>query len=156
MFGKNCAQARHEKQKGGGKKRAVHCLGFENRVRKNVLFSSLFSTVLCLNTLYISSEVYTHLSSPEVKTTFDANFCDDADDDGGLFFFSLSLSLCLFVCLFGETTLRTGIQFSDRFLYICDTMIEFWERLTPPSPSLYHVATNAHPLCATFLCRKKE
>lgn len=53
---------------------------------------------------------------------------------------------------------------------MCDTMIEFWERLTPPSPSLYYitkrpdndnlfslVATNAsYPSRVTLLCRKKE
>ena len=83
----------------------MHCLGFKYPVRKKNVFS--LPTVLCLIHHHIIG-LHISLSSREVKTTR-PDFYDDSDYDSVIFislsFFSLyfSLSLSLFVCVFGET-----------------------------------------------------
>ena len=83
-----------------------------------------------------------------------------------LSFFSLyfSLSLSLFVCVFGETN---GFNFRIVLLRVT-RWSNFGLKTAAPSFALSHhettwqrqlfslVATNAHPLCVTLLRRKKE
>ena len=78
--------------------KTMHCLGFRYPSQKKNVFSlSKPSFVSSSHFIHPHRGLRTSLSSREVKTTTN-DFYDDLDDDG-LFFFSLSLSLFMFVCL---------------------------------------------------------
>ena len=144
----------------------MHCLGFKYPVRKKNVFS--LPTVLCLTHHHI---IGLHISLSHTRGKNNATWLLRRFTrrrrflSPFLFFLFLSLSLSLFcLCVRGNER----IQFSDRFLIRVTRWSNFGLKTAAPSFAVSHhettwqrelfslVATNAHPLCVTLLCRKKE
>lgn len=130
----------------------MHCLGFKRSSQKKT-FS--LPTVLCLTHHHIIG-LHVSLSSREVKTTrpdfYDAIYTTTTFFISLSFFslyFSLSLSLFLFVC----SGKRTDSIFGS-FFNTCDTMIEFWSE---DCCTLLRFITSRNDLTTrTFLSRRNE